>query len=50
MLFRSGFKAHKTVWATIEGHENNRRVLSWLAEKGCPDQFLALPEDMEKAA
>ena len=25
-----GFRSHKTVWATIEGRENNRRVLSWL--------------------
>jgi len=45
-----GFKAHKTVWATIEGRENNRRVLLWLAAKGCPDQFLAFPDEMRQAA
>ena len=45
-----GYKDTKTVWATIEGRENNRRVLSWLKEKGCPDKHLALPGDMEKAA
>lgn len=45
-----GFKDNKTVWATIEGRENNRRVLSWLQEKGCPEKHLALPDDMRKAA
>ncbi len=45
-----GFKSHKTVWATIEGQENNRRVLTWLTQKGCPEKYLALPDDMRKAA
>lgn len=45
-----GFKDNKTVWATIEGRENNRRVLSWLKEKGCPEKYLFLPGDMRKAA
>ncbi len=45
-----GFKASKTVWATIEGRENNRRVLGWLKDRGCPGRHLALPEDMRKAA
>lgn len=45
-----GFSTHKVVWATIEGREHNRRVLSWLAEEGCPEKYLALPDDMRKAA
>jgi len=45
-----GFKDNKTVWATIEGRENNRRVLTWFLEMGCPERFLAIPEDMRKAA
>ncbi|MDO5674824.1 MAG: XRE family transcriptional regulator [bacterium] len=45
-----GYADPKTVWATIEGRENNRRVLGWLLEKGCPAILLALPEDMQVAA
>lgn len=45
-----GFRDNKTVWATIEGRENNRRVLTWLQEKGCPRKHLALPDDMRKTA
>lgn len=44
------FKSHKTVLATIEGPENNRRVLGWLRDNGCPEKHLALPEDMRAAA
>lgn len=44
------YKDNKTVWATIEGQEHNRRVLTWLAGKGCPKKYLALPDDMGKAA
>lgn len=45
-----GYRDNKTVWATIEGRENNRRVLTWLQEKGCPRKHLALPDDMRQAA
>lgn len=45
-----GFTDLKTVWATIEGRENNRRVLSWFIDEGCPAQYLALPDDMREAA
>ena len=45
-----GFKDNKTVWATIEGREDNRRVLLWLQESGCPKRHLALPPDMREAA
>jgi hypothetical protein len=44
------FKAHKTVFATLAGTENNRKVLTWLLEKGCPEKHLDLPDDMRKAA
>lgn len=45
-----GHTNNKTVWATIEGHEDNRRVLSWLLDRGCPASLLALPEDMQVVA
>lgn len=45
-----GYRDNKTVWATIEGHEHNRKVLSWLEENGCPLKYLALPDDMRRAA
>ena len=45
-----GYTDPKTVWATIEGRENNRRVLGWLLDNGCPATLLALPEDMQVAA
>lgn len=32
---------------TIFGRKNSRRVLRALRDKGCPRQFLALPEDLE---
>ncbi|MDR2551410.1 MAG: hypothetical protein LBD10_14555 [Desulfobulbus sp.] len=44
------FRTHKTVRATIEGAENNRRVLAWLRDAGCPKKHLALPADMRKVA
>lgn len=33
---------------TILGERHNRKVLSYLLEKGCPKKYLALPKDMEK--
>lgn len=45
-----GHRDNKTVWATIEGREDNRRVLAWLREAGCPVKYLALPDDMRVAA
>lgn len=45
-----GFRTHKTVWDTLCGNENNRKVLAWLIDKGCPDKHLDLPDDMRKAA
>lgn len=31
---------------TIMGHKNNRVVLQYLLDKGCPAKHLALPKDM----
>lgn len=39
---------HSLVSNTISGHEDNRRVLGYLLEKGCPAEWLALPADMQK--
>jgi hypothetical protein len=33
---------------TIHGLNNNRRVLRELVRLGCPEKFLALPEDMQR--
>jgi hypothetical protein len=35
---------------TINGTRNNREVLRYLLEQGCPARYLALPKDMEEAA
>lgn len=35
---------------TIAGKRDNRRVLRYLQEQGCPERLLNLPKDMEKAA
>lgn len=40
---------HCVVSDTIHGRRNNRRVLRWLRERGCPARYLALPEDMKAA-
>ena len=45
-----GFKNHGVVSHTIAGRKNNRKVLKLLVDKGCPCRFLALPDDMKKAA
>ncbi|MFA5718899.1 MAG: hypothetical protein WC952_14400 [Desulfobulbaceae bacterium] len=35
---------------TINGTRDNRVVLRWLLEKGCPQRYLGLPDDMLDAA
>ena len=45
-----GIKFNVQVQETLRGVRNDRRVLGWLKEKGCPVEFLALPEDMREAA
>ena len=34
---------------TLMGKKNNRRVLQYLLDKGCPAKYLALPKDMMEA-
>jgi hypothetical protein len=43
-------KRHNLVSDTLRGRRDHRRVLRYLIERGCPSEFLALPEDMRKAA
>jgi len=38
-----------TVSKTLSGDINTRSVLRFLLDKGCPAEFLALPEDMREA-
>ena len=45
-----GYADSRTVRTTIYGEENNRRVLQWFLDKGCPEKYLALPDDMRVAA
>lgn len=35
---------------TLNGHRNNRKVLQFLMDSGCPERYLALPADMQAAA
>lgn len=37
---------HNLVADTLAGKRNNRRVLNYLLENGCPAEFLYLPEYM----
>jgi hypothetical protein len=34
---------------TLQGRRNDRRVLQWLLDKGCPAAYLKLPAGMAKA-
>ncbi len=45
-----GHKSVNQVHSTLHGFRNDRRVLQFLVEKGCPVGYLNLPEDMLKAA
>lgn len=59
-MLRNGLREHDIVQATGEeqtyvnktllGTRNNRVVLRYLLEKGCPAKYLALPKDMMEAA
>jgi len=35
---------------TLNGSRNNRVVLQYLKDRGCPERYLALPADMQAAA
>ncbi|MDH5297648.1 MAG: hypothetical protein OEV91_01360 [Desulfobulbaceae bacterium] len=45
-----GHKTHAVVSNTIAGRKNNRGVLQWLIDNGCPVEFMDLPADMRDAA
>lgn len=44
------YSRHCVVSNTLCGRVDNRKVLIYLLEKGCPAKFLALPEGMKEAA
>lgn len=43
-------KNHNLVSDTMAGRRDHRRVLQYLLDKGCPSEYLALPDDMRAAA
>jgi hypothetical protein len=45
-----GHKHHSPVVETLNGVRDNREVLSWLRDKGCPTDYLQLPADMKRNA
>lgn len=45
-----GMKYFTQVSETINGSRNDRAVLQYLLNVGCPAQYLNLPSDMQKAA
>lgn len=59
-MLRNGLREHDIVRETgveqsfvnktLNGTRNNREVLQYLIEKGCPAKHLALPKKMREAA
>ena len=45
-----GYKTNAVVSNTLGGREDNRKVLGYFVDKGCPKKYLALPKDMQEAA
>lgn len=45
-----GHKSVNQVHSTLHGFRNDRRVLQYLLDKGCPGEYLNLPIDMREAA
>jgi hypothetical protein len=43
-------KSINQVHSTLQGFRNDRRVLQYLIDRGCPVEYLNLPVDMRKAA
>ena len=41
-------KNHNLVSHTLTGKRNNRRVLQYLVERGCPVEYLDIPEKLRK--
>ncbi|WP_245577936.1 hypothetical protein [Maridesulfovibrio bastinii] len=44
---KAEISAVSIVSRTINGGANNRKVLAALRDMGCPEKYLALPEDMK---
>ena len=40
-------KTHVPISFTLSGAKHNRRVLAYLLQRGCPEEYLALPKDMK---
>ncbi len=45
-----GYKTHGAVSNTLADRQDNRKVLGYLLEKGCPKKYLGLPKDMKGMA
>lgn len=45
-----GHRYHTQAVETLTGVRDHREVLRYLLEKGCPAEYLALPNDMKEAA
>jgi len=45
-----GYRNHTPVSLTIDGKRNQQKVLQYLKDHGCPEQYLHLPKNMKKAA
>jgi hypothetical protein len=43
-----GYRTHTGISNTLCGRENLKRVLRYLLDKGCPAEFLDLPEGSER--
>ncbi|HAS54776.1 MAG TPA: hypothetical protein DCS42_11980 [Nitrospiraceae bacterium] len=43
-----GQRFHVQVIETLQGVRNDRNVLNWLIERGCPVEYLQLPKSMQK--
>ena len=42
-----GIPSYHTVWATMHGRKNNRKVLRYLLALGVPAEVLDLPRDLQ---
>ena len=45
-----GLQYGTQVFETLRGIRDDRKVLAWLRDKGCPIKYLKLPLDMEVSA
>lgn len=45
-----GLADMKQIRMTVNGKRNHRKTIEWLKNKGCPEDYLAAPPDLEAAA